>query len=113
MYEDNEKAVLLQTVKATAFNLLNRDKQMDLQVVFDCGSQCSYVTDRVSRTLAFEPYGRRTMSIAAFGAKETRQEECAIVAIGMMTRHGPDMELSLLCSLYLLTTVKSFRLLSK
>ena len=73
MYEDNEKAVLLQTVKATAFNLLNRDKQMDLQVVFDCGSQCSYVTDRVSRTLALEPHGRRTMSIAAFGAKETRR----------------------------------------
>ena len=96
MYTESNKSVLLQTAKAMAFNPCDKDRRMEVQVVLDSGSQRSYITERARRALALRSQGRKTMSIATFGAKEVWKQLCDTVVVGVCTRDGLGKELSLL-----------------
>ena len=63
-------------------------------MLFDSGSQNSYVTERVTNSLQLEPTGGQTLAIAAFGASKYQTRVCPIVSIGLCLRGFPDTTLS-------------------
>ena len=85
--------ILLQTARTAIFNPIKPKKTIEVRMLFDSGSQNSYVTDRVRRSLQLEPTGGQTLSIAAFGASKEQIQVCPIVSIGLCKRGYPDTTL--------------------
>ena len=76
--------VLLQLAKGKVFNLSNPSLE-EVQIILDCGSQKSYITDRIKRKLRIKANGRREMSILTFGSSRERAQSCDIVRLGLHT----------------------------
>ena len=79
--------VLLQLAKGKVFILSNPSLE-EVQIILDCGSQKSYITDKAD--------GRREMSILTFGSSRERAQSCDIVRLGLHTIEGFHLELRLL-----------------
>ena len=62
-------------------------------IVFDSGSQHSYVTNQVKDSLALAEEGEQTMT---FGSKEGQLHTCKNVALSLTLKDGSEKQLSLL-----------------
>lgn len=96
LYIEGDPAVLLQTAQATVFNPNRPHISEEIRVIFDCGSQQSYVTDAVKRSLSIRPEGKKDTAILTFGSKEEKNHSCDIVKVGVCTREGEPLEIRLL-----------------
>ena len=89
------RAILLQTARTVAFNPAKPSLSTDVRLLFDSGSQRSYLTERAKRRLQLKPTGERTLSIATFGAVQEQVKACPMVSVGLQLKGYPNASLSL------------------
>jgi hypothetical protein len=88
---------LLQTAQVVAFNPDNPSARMTLRLLFDNGSQRSYITGRAKEILSLKTLSKQTMSIVTFGSQSGNQRVCEVVRVGLQTRNpGLCKEFSML-----------------
>lgn len=89
------KAVLLQTVRASIYNPAQLYRSIEVRVLFDSGSQKSYISERAKGQLALQLTGEQHLCIATFGSTREGPKVCQTVTIGMVGKGYPHMQLSL------------------
>ena len=98
---DKGEAILLQTACTTVHNPSDPQFWIEVQLLFDSGSQKSYITEQAKRLLSLEPTGEQLLSIATFVSSREQMNVCKIVNVGMCLRGYPPM----LVSLYVVPTI--------
>ena len=93
---NSDHTVLLQTARVTVFNPIDSDKQKEISVILDTGSQKSYITESVIGILGIRRKGRRVMSVMTFGSDEGKSQQCDVVEVGLKLKGGLNRKLSLL-----------------
>lgn len=92
---DNMKTVLLQTARSIIHNPYDPRITLEVRILFDSGSQRSYISERARNLLALNSCGEQTLSIATFGSDREQPKVCPVVNVGMCLRSYPSMILSL------------------
>ena len=95
-YTSASDTILLQTAKVFAFNLREPSRKIIAHILFDSGSQCSYISERACRRLGLDPLGTRSVSILTFGSKRESRTDCKIVRVGLGSEEDRSIELKLL-----------------
>ena len=88
--------VLLQTARAHIFKIGFPKATREVRVIFDSGSQRSYITDNVRKLLNLDFKSTETMIIKTFGSTKAKRQVCDVVAVGMLLKDGGKLELSFL-----------------
>lgn len=88
--------VLLQTAQASVYKIDNPGKSRRVRIIFDSGSQRSYITDRVKNQLLLQPIRTETMLIKTFGAENQNNKACEVVELGVHLRNGRGLNMSFL-----------------
>ena len=78
LWADGRNAILLQTAQTTAFNLASPERLCNVRIVFDGGSQRSYVTEQVARRLLLATEGEKSLTIMTFGSTKEQARVCKI-----------------------------------
>ena len=92
---DTNETILLQTAKVMLYNPDAPDNNLEVSVIFDSGSQRSYISKSISHQLNLQSRGKKIMSIMTFGARSELQQSCEMVRVGI--RKGESVrEISLL-----------------
>lgn len=91
----NDRAVLLQTARAVAFNPNDPRRSQSVRIVLDTGSQRSYVTNSVKEKLSLATEGEQCMSIMTFGSNEEKPQVCKFVKVRLTLRGGETQQLTL------------------
>ena len=73
-------SVLLQTATPVATNE-DQSKSTTVQILFDNGSQRSYITDSVRRKLGLKSANIETLNLNTFGDGTYRQQRCEVVTL--------------------------------
>ena len=66
---------------------------MDVRLIFDSGSQQSYVTDKVKQSLSLDSQCVKTMLIKTFGSDKRGKQLCDVVSLGLSFRNGGTIQL--------------------
>ena len=93
LYTDASKTVLLQTAVAEVVNPRDHSRTLRVGIVFDGGSQKSYLTLRAKDSLALDVDSKKYLSIAAFGSRKGRPKHCKVVRLAIRTKHGDSQVL--------------------
>ena len=96
MYTDVNTPILLQTARAVVFNPDDTNQCMTVRILFDGGSQRSYITDHVKRSLGLSAEAVESVLIKTFGSKTDHTQLCDIVELLMKMKNGEILKLSLL-----------------
>lgn len=80
--------VLLQAAVAEVANPQDPSNVLKVGIIFDGGSQKSYLTLRVKDALDLSVYTKKLISIAAFGSRKGRARQCEVVHLAVQTRDG-------------------------
>ena len=92
----NDKgSILLQTAQALVYSP-DKTKRMNLNIIFDNGSQRSYITERARERLRLSSVGQRELIISTFAASRSRKQICNIVKAILELASGEELLLSLL-----------------
>ena len=78
-----KNSVLLQTARATVFNTSHHERQRSVSILFDSGSQRSYVTEAVSDFLNLKSMGHKSVTIMTFVSNKPEQATCKRVEVGL------------------------------
>ena len=70
--------------------------RLQIRLIFDSGSQRSYVTDRLVDSLSLNCHHTETMIIKTFGSSKGSKQACKVVHVGLKLKDGGMLELSLL-----------------
>ena len=89
------RAILLQTARTVIRNPSNPKLAIEARLLFDSGSQRSYLTERAMKQLQLESTGGQTLSIATFGATQVQTKVCPIVSVSITMKGYPNASLSL------------------
>ena len=84
LWADGRNAILLQTAQTTAFNLASPERSCNVRIVFDSGSQRSYVTEQVARRLLLAAEGEKSLTIMTFGSTK---EQARVSANAICSSH--------------------------
>ncbi|XP_068697018.1 uncharacterized protein [Montipora foliosa] len=82
--------VLLQTASCMAVNGSN---SIPVRVLFDNGSQRSYVSSSVTSRLNLKPVNSENLHINTFGDTSYRKQKCNVVKLCLQTRNNEKLEL--------------------
>ena len=93
---NDTSAILFQTAQAIVFNLEQPERRMQVHVLLDSGSQCSYITEGACERLALRSLGCKSVSILTFGSRQDQSTHCEIVKLGLELENSLHMELKLL-----------------
>ena len=91
-----ETKILLQTATVSMFNPWCPGSEMDGTVIFDNGSQRSYISQTVVDHLHLKRCGSRVLSIITFGEEAGHQLQCDVVKVGLKKKEQSIQELTLL-----------------
>ena len=80
-----DKPVLLQTALAKLFNPCDPQYHLVVRVLFDTGSQRSYITNRVKDELSLEEKAEQRLMLRTFGNSGGKEEHCSVVEVGIFT----------------------------
>ena len=80
-----DKPVLLQTALAKLFNPGDPQCHLVVRVLFDTGSQRSYITNRVKDELSLEEKAEQRLMLRTFGNSGGKEEHCSVVEVGIFT----------------------------
>ena len=80
-------------------------RKMIAYILFDSGSQCSYISEQACRRLGLDPLGTRSVSILTFGSKKESRTDCKIVRVGLGTEEDRLIELELLSIQHICETI--------
>ena len=96
MHVTTATSVLLQTARVTVYNPNHPELSCDVRLIFDSGSQRSYLTHDVKQRLALEPIGSETLNIRTFGNNNEQRQQCDTVLVGMVAKEGTTLCIPLL-----------------
>ena len=74
--------VLLQTARMTATNF-DGSRSTQVKVLFDSGSQRSYVSNRLKTALKLKPVKNETLNLNTFGNSKFRKQNCDLVKLNL------------------------------
>ena len=94
LWINSNQGVLLQTAQVMVFNPDDPQCSKRVRVVFDSGSQRSYVTERLQMELALQTKGEQSMSIATFGSRGEKSRVFKFVDVRMALRDGRTRDLT-------------------
>ena len=80
--------VLLQTAQSCTFNPDNPGVSMRVRILFDSGSQRSYVTENLKWLLSLLQLSTETMLIKTFGSDKATKQSCDVECVGLGLRYG-------------------------
>ena len=80
-----DQTVLLQTAQAVAGST---EYTKRVHIVFDSGSQRSYITDQLRRELCLKKRGEQNMSIVTFGSHKECKQVCDVVHVAVEKSSG-------------------------
>ena len=95
MRTNSKTAILLQTARADVYNPLSPWSHVSNRVLLAIGSQSSYVTHCLQRSLALPVLKRQKMLIKTFGSEREEGRVCDVVRIGLRTVSRVRLELPL------------------
>lgn len=87
--------VLLQTPTTIATNH-DRSKSVPVQILFDNGSQRSYVTDSIKSKLGLSSTSSENLHLNTFGENAYRKQRCQVVTLPLKTKTNEFVEISAL-----------------
>ncbi|XP_003391348.1 PREDICTED: uncharacterized protein LOC100639084, partial [Amphimedon queenslandica] len=90
-----KQAVLLQTAEAVIRNPLSNQRG-HANIIFDLGSQRSYITSQFSRELELRVLGKKSVTILTFGSKEENSQRCGLVKARILTQDQTEVEVTML-----------------
>ena len=93
---DVSTPVLLQTARASVFKVNNPNDTREVRVIFDCGSQRSYITNELKNYLMLDPVCTETLLIKTFGAENRGRQVCDVVDLEVALQAGGSMRMSFL-----------------
>ena len=96
MYASARTPILLQTARTHVSQPERPDLRVDTCVIFDCGSQRSYVTETLKNRLALPVKSVDTLMVKTFGSSEEQVHHCEVVDLLLETRGGECLQLSFL-----------------
>ena len=83
----SQGTVLLQTARAVA---TNGEKSVPVRVLFDTGSQRTYITNSVQRRLNLKPTSRETLNLNTFGDNKFKRKDCDVYKLTLESRTDRD-----------------------
>ena len=93
---DARTPALLQTARASVCKVNNHPTETrDVQVIFDCGSQRSYITDEFRNQLMLDSICTDTMLIKTFGSENCSSQVCDVELV-VLLQIRESMKMSLL-----------------
>ena len=95
LWVGSNQAVFLQTARALVFNPYEPQISQRVRIVLDCGSQRSYVTEKIAQNLSLAPEGKQPLTIMTFGASEQRSCVCESVRLSIYLENGQSQGLVL------------------
>ena len=103
MFVNAQSSILLQTARATIYNPKYPSKTSQARLIFDSGSQRSYITFAMRGKLNLPTVRKDTLKINAFGSKGEDITSCDMVQFQLGTERGHKLNLSayvvpLICS---------------
>ena len=91
MHVSNKNSVLLQTARAFVRVPGETTTEQNVRLIFDSGSQKSYVTEELKRALNLPVIAKEKLMIKAFGDSSPKVRECEIVQIGIKCVDGVEV----------------------
>ena len=89
------KAVLLQTARCIPSNV-NNTRSTGVRVLFDTGSQRTYVTNHLKSRLALKPMEKENLRLNTLGDDRIRKETCDVVKLSLRKGDGEKIDISAL-----------------
>ena len=96
MFIDARTPVLLQTARAVVYKPGAPAVAQTTRIIFDTGSQRSYIASKVQNTLELPTECTETLVVKTFGSKAGIPQACDVVNVALKTRSGDDMVIPLL-----------------
>ena len=91
LHVSSQNSILLQTAPAKVSSPGEERKSENIRVIFDSGSQKTYVSQRVKESLSLKVIGKDRLLIKVFGDERPRVKEAEIVQIAL--KSVDDMEI--------------------
>ena len=91
----SDQAVLLQTAQTVVCNPEYPELSCPVRLVFDCGSQRSYVTERVVKELSVTTEARQPLTIMTFGSRRKSPQTCGLARLNLVFRNGDTAPIDL------------------
>ena len=92
LFAESKRSMLLQTAQGEVFNIDNKDHKIIVRVVFDSGSQRSYVTKRVKDYLNLQVAAREQIYLKTFGQNKGKLETMEVTQLGIQDNWRPEEE---------------------
>ena len=94
MHVSSGNSVLLQTARADVYSPGDDSKVQNIRLIFDTGSQKSYVNESLKDALKLKVIGKERLLIKTFGNEIARVKTCDIVQLAMKTIDGMEVNIS-------------------
>ena len=95
LWVNSDRAVLLQTAQAQVLNPDSPAHSRMVRIVFDSGSQRSYITQQVARELSLTPKGKQQLTVMTFSSNKAQSHECKLVELNVVLKNRQTRQLSL------------------
>lgn len=95
LWTSGNQAILLQTARAIVYNPIAPEKSRRVRIVFDSGSQRSYLREQVAEGLALTSEDEKSLTIMTFGSKREQTRVCNLVRLGLITKDETSKQLTL------------------
>ena len=92
LFTESKRSILLQTAQGEVFNIDNKDHKIIVKVVFDSGSQRSYVTMRLKDYLNLQVAAREQICLKTFGQSKGKMETMDVTQLGIQDNWRPEEE---------------------
>lgn len=94
MFVNSKSRVLLQTARANVSKPANGECLVNARMVFDSGSQRSYISENLQKTLNLPIAGQDTILISTFGESNAKLRRCDIVQMAVKADDGMQVYVS-------------------
>ena len=95
LWTSGNQAILLQTARAIVYNPIAPEKSRQVRIVFDSGSQHSYMKEQVAKNLSLTSEDEKSLTIMTFGSKREQTRVCDLVRLGLTMKDGTSKQLTL------------------
>ena len=89
----SEETVLMQTAKGNVFNKVN-GKQENIRMLFDSGSQRTYITEDLAKKLSLKLGEKSKISLVTFGSKKPQPLETPSTVLNIELKDGSSLQIT-------------------